>query len=305
MGKTVLAVGNSTIDILLNVPYAPTGGRSVSSKDKYAFTPGGNGAYTAVAIARSGGDCVLCTRVGDDECGSKLLAELEYENINTKFIPKDKAHQTGLKVYLLEEYGNGGRIIYRGANAKLTPFDVERAFESEPALVTADLSMDEEILHILAEKSTDAGIPFVLDATGAYENLRTNNLNGVDIIICDEKEAEILTGIKPDSPDNYLRISLALTNKFPVQFTVLKLGNRGAYIYDGTYCELLSSIGLQTVDTTASNQTFIGAFCANFVVNYDVYEATKYALAASSYAASRVGGFASIPTNPQVCDLLD
>ncbi len=305
MGKTILAVGNSTMDMLLNVPYAPTGGRSVSSKDRYAFTPGGNGAYTAVAIARSGGNCVLCTRVGDDECGSKLLTELEYENVKISYIPRDKNHQTGLKVYLLEEFGNGGRVIYRGANAKLSIIDVERAFNSEPALVTADLSMNDEILQLLAERSTDAGIPFVLDATGAYGNFRSGGLEGIDIIICDEKEAETLTGIKPNSMENYLRVSIALANKFPVQFTVLKLGNKGAYIYDGTYCELLSSIGLQTVDTTAANQVFVGAFCANFVNSYDVYEATEYALAASSFSASRVGGFSSIPTNSQVSDLLD
>ncbi len=305
MGKTILAVGNSTMDVLLNVPYAPTGGRSVSSKDRYAFTPGGNGAYTAVAVARSGGNCALCTRIGDDECGSKLVSEFEYENVDVSYIIKDKSSQTGLKVYLLEEYGNGGRIVYRGANAKLSPLDVERAFGCEPALVTADLSMDENVLKKLAEKSADAGIPFVLDATGAYENYRSGGLDGVDVIICDEKEVETLAGIKPNSTENYLRASLALASKFPVQFTVLKLGNKGAYIYDGTYCELLSSVGLQTVDTTASNQVFVGAFCANFVINYDVYEATKYALAASSFSASKVGGFSSIPTNAQVCDLLD
>ncbi len=305
MGKSILAVGNITMDILLNVPYAPSDGRTVSSKGRYCFTPGGNGAYTAVAIAKAGGNATLCTRVGNDENGDKLITELEYENVNTAYIAKDSEVQSGLKVYLLEEYGNGGKVIYRGANARLCRNDVERALYSEPSLVTADLSMDEAVLECLAQASSERGIPFVLDATGSYENYRGSGLRGVDIIICDEKEAELLTGIKPNSPDNFLRASLALCNKFPVQFSVLKLGNRGAYIYDGTYCELLPSYSLQAVDTTAAHQVFVGAFCNEFLNGYNVYDATKFALAASSLAASKVGGFASIPTGAEIHELLD
>lgn len=305
MKKTILTVGGITMDVLLNVPYAPNEGRVVSSRDKYSFTPGGNGAYMAVAARRAGADVALCARVGDDEQGERLLRYMRDEGVSTGYIVSDPVNQTGLTVYLLEEYGNGGVVTFRGANAKINTANIESAFCCCPDLFVANLETDIEVLNFASNICKDRHIPFVLDATGAYENVKLSGLRGDNIIIVGEREAELLTGVRTDSTENYLRASIALCDKMPLRFVVLKLGKRGAYIYDGKYCELLMSPGLQSVDTTAEHQSFVGAFCADFIRDYDIYTATKYGLAAASFAASRVGGFSSIPTHDDIFNLLD
>lgn len=305
MKGTILTAGYATMDVLLNTPYTPTEGRIVNSRDKYAFTPGGSGAYTAVAASRCDVDVALCARVGEDEQGDRLIRYLKDEGVSTNYVASDPVNQTGLSVFLLEEYGLGGRIVYKGANGKLSVNNVESAFNCCPDLFVANMELDIEVLNYSASLCKTKGIPFVLDATGAYENIKLSGLYGDNIIIVGEKEAEILTGVRTDSTENYLRASISLCDKMPLRFVVLKLGKRGAYIYDGKYCELLMSPGLQTVDTTAEHQTFVGAFCADFIRNYDVYSATKYGLAASALAASKVGGFASIPTGAEIANILD
>ncbi len=305
MKNSILTIGSATMDVLLNVPFAPNGGRTVNSKDRYSFTPGGNGAYTSVAVSRSEVESTLLARIGDDEQGDRLVRFIRDENVNTNYLVKDPVNQTGLSVYLLEEYGLGGGVNFKGASAKLSCANVESAFNSDPIIVTANLELDSEVLNYAASLCRDNSLPFILDATGAYENVRLHTLDGDNIIIVGEKEAEILTGIRTDSTDNYLRTCIALFDKMPLRFAVLKLGMRGAYIYDGKYCELLMSPGLQTVDSTAEHQCFIGAFCSDFIRNYEVDKATKYALAASSLSASRVGGFASIPTKEEIENLVD
>ncbi len=305
MRNSVLTIGPATMDVLLNVPYAPNGGRIVHSRDRYSFTPGGNGAYTAVAVARSEVESCLLTRVGEDEQGDRLIRYLRDDGVNTNYVVKDPVNQTGLSVFLLEEYGLGGRVNFKGASQKLSCPNVESAFNCDPVLVTASLETDMEVLNYTASLCRDSGTPFILDAKGAYENVRLSSLVGDNIIIMGDKEAEVLTGIKPDSTENYLRVCISLFDKMPLRFAVLKLGRKGAYIYDGKYCELLMAPSLQAVDITAEYQCFVGAFCGNFVKDYEIDKAAKYALAASALAASKVGGFASVPTRAEIENLLN
>lgn len=304
MNKTILTAGDLAMDVLLNVPFAPNGGRVVNSKDRYSFTPGGSGAYTAVAAKRAGIDVALCSRVGDDEQGQRLLRYLKEESISTAHINIDSVNQTALNVYLLEEFGLGGKVLYSGASAMINSFDIEDAFGCYPDLFTTSLRTEHEAVKYAANLTRARGIPFVLDATGAYENYRLSDILGVDILIVGEVEAEALTGIRPNSTDNFMRACIALCDRMPLRFVVLKLGSRGAYIYDGKYCELLMAPSIQSVDVTAEHECFVGTFCAQFIKEYDVLDATNYALTAAAMAAGRVGGFSSIPVNDEILNLL-
>ncbi len=304
MEKTILVAGDVAMDILLNVPYAPNEGRTVLSKDVYSFTPGGSGAYTAVAARRAGCGVCLCSRIGDDEQGERLIRYFKDEDVNISQITPDYVNQTALNVYLLEQYGLGGKVCYGGAAARLNADDVEGAFGIAPDLFVTSLKAEHELIKRAASLTRKGEIPFILDASGAYENCRLSDVMGVDILIASEDDAELLTGIRPNSTDNFMRACIALCDKLPLRFVVLKLGKRGAYIYDGKYCELLMAPTLQCVDTTAEHECFVGSFCARFIKEFDVYDATNYALAASAIASSRVGGFASIPNNEEIVNIM-
>ncbi len=304
MNNIILTAGSATMDVLLNVPFAPHEGRTVLSKDRYMFTPGGSGAYTAVAAKRAGADSILAARVGADETGTRFIEHIKEAGVDPTCINSDSKGQTGLEVYLLEEYGLGGRISYAGANTELCPEDIELAFSRYPDLFTANMTVNIKTLQCAADYSREQGIPFVLDATGATRLSGINKLKGVDILIADEDVTEQLTGIRPSDPDNCLRACIALCDMLPLSFVVLKLGYRGAYLYDGTYCELLMSPDCNVVDVTAQHECFVGAFCAYFIEHKDVYDATRYALAASALCVSRVGGFSSIPCDEEIRKLL-
>jgi len=306
MDKTILTIGNATMDVLLNVPFAPGGGRTAFSKDKYEFTSGGSGAYTAVAAKRAGTDAVLCARIGEDEMGKRLLDEYRENGVNINYMARDAIDQTGLNLYIVEEFGPASKICYPGANKNLNSGNIEFAFNSYPNLVTASLEIEEELVRYVSNMARAKEIPFVLDASGAYESLRLDRIGTVDVFIADEKDVEIITGIRPGSPEDCLRASISLFNRMDVKYAVLKLsGRRAAHMYDGKYCHLLESARLQSIDRRAQQQSFVGAFCSQLLSTGDPYRSTEYALAASTIAASKAGGISSIPNDGEIRSLLN
>ncbi len=253
---------------------------------------------------KAGAASSLCACVGDDETGRRMQEHLRSAGVDVSCISVDPKAQTALDVYLLEEYGLGGKISYPGANTKLKGENIEFSFSRYPDLFVTDMSLGYNLLKCAADLTRVQSVPFVLDATGFTDKSCIAGLCGVDILIANEDAVENITRIRPSNTDNCLRACIALCDMLPLRFVVLKLGERGAYIYDGTYCDLLMSPNLQSVDVTAEHECFVGAFSAYFVEEKDVYYATKFALAASAICASRVGGFASMPTKEEILELL-
>ena len=88
--KRILVVSSANMDFIMNIRTLPSAGQTLIDDGSYRFAPGGKGANAAVAIQRLGGDCVFCTRLGNDANGAILQNLYEKEGIDTRFIAHDK-----------------------------------------------------------------------------------------------------------------------------------------------------------------------------------------------------------------------
>ncbi len=305
MAKRILVAGSSNIDLLLNTPYIPAPGETMVSEGNYAFTPGGKGANTAVAVASLGESAVLCSRVGDDAYGDRLIALFKEKGVDTRFVKADRLEQTGLSVVMLEKSGANRVISFKGANRKICEADVENAFSCYPDAVISQLEINPEAIVNAARLAADDGIKFFLDAGPARANFPLEKLERVEVLSPNETETEILTGIRPNSLENCLRASIALCNRVDIGYVVLKLGSRGCYVYDGKYCDLISPFDVPVADKTAAGDVFTAALTVEYLRTNDILKAAKFANAAGALAVSRHGAIASVPTLEEVNALLN
>ena len=305
MAKRILVVGGSVIDFVLNTPYIPAPGETMISDGTYTFTPGGKGANTAVAAAALGADVSLCSRVGDDAYGDRLVALFADRKIDTRFIKVDRLEQTGLATVMVEGNGTNRIVVFSGANKRINDSDVEQAVSSScPDAVISQLEIQPEAVIAAARSANNEGAKFILDAGAAKAGFPLGKLERVEILSPNENETEALTGIRPSNLENCLRASIALCNKVDIKYVVLKLGARGCYVYDGKYCDLISPCEVPVIDTTAAGDVFTAALTAEYLRTDDILASARFANAAGALAVSKRGAINSVPTLEEVQQLL-
>lgn len=302
MKKRILAVGSSNIDFVCRMLRVPESGETLISNDTYAFVPGGKGANCAVAAARLGADVVFCTRLGNDGYASQLLEKYKSEGIDTRFVFRDKTAQTGLEVVLVEQTGHNRIVVYPGANALLSETDIEDAFTCYPDALLIQLETDFESVVVATKMAHKQGAKIFLDASHARSDYPYSALAPLEVFSPNETETEILTGIRPTGSESCLRAAMAICSMIQTKYVVIKLGDRGCFIYDGTHCRHVAPIEIGTaVDTTAASDAFTAALTHRYLNNSEnIYDACEYANAVGAYVVTKRGAFTSLPTQKQL-----
>ena len=289
------------------MPFVPEQGQTIMSDDTYAFVPGGKGANTAVAAARLGGDVVFCTRVGNDSYGEQLYEKYKAEGIDTRFLVMDKTARTGLAVIMVEKTGNNRIVVYPGANINLNDNDAEAAFTAYPDALIMQLEIDKETVIAASRYAREKGTKVFLDAGPVSTDFPLEQLGELEVLSPNETETRILTGITPNSSANCLRACVALMSRVPCKYVVLKLGDRGCYVYDGTHCHHIAPIDVGTpVDTTAAGDAFTAALAVRYMSNgANIIDACEFANAVGGYVVTKAGAFPSLPTTKELRDFLE
>ena len=125
----IVVVGSSNTDMIIKGDRIPAPGETVVG-GAFSTAPGGKGANQAVAAARAGGDVVFVARVGDDMLGRQAIAGYEQDGIDVSFVQRDPALATGVALIIVDQTGNNSIAVASGANAALTPADVELAADA-------------------------------------------------------------------------------------------------------------------------------------------------------------------------------
>ena len=307
MKPRILAIGSSNIDFVCTLDRLPLQGETMISDGSYAFVPGGKGANTAVAAARLGADVVFCTRVGDDSYGKQLVEKYRSEGMDTRFINMDKAARTGLAVIMVENTGHNRITVYPGANMNLSSEDAEEAFTSYPDALLMQLEIDRETVIAASRFAKENGTKVFLDAGPATSDFPLEELGSLEVLSPNETETKVLTGISPTSSANCLRACIELMNRVKCKYVVLKLGDRGCYVYDGTHCHHIAPIDVGVpVDTTAAGDAFTAALAVRYMQNGgDILDACEFANVVGGYVVTKAGAFPSLPTLKELREFLE
>jgi ribokinase len=292
------------MDVVLPVQRIPNRGESIVSEEKYRYIPGGKGANAAVAAARLGADVIFCARIGADDTGERLLKFYEREDINTKYIKKDRNTPTGLAAILLEDDGSNRIVVYPNANLNLKVDDVEDAFLTYPDAVLLQFETNPEAIIAATEFAARKNIPVIIDAGPVRKDFPYELLKQVEIISPNEVETAQITGMNPLTDSMCLQACMRLQNMTKAKISVLKLSDRGSCSYDGKTFEYYTPHYVNVVDTTAAGDSFTAALAIEYIKNNDIRAACKYANVVGALAVTKFGAVTSLPTKKEVDDFI-
>lgn len=301
--QRILVISSANIDFVQRMRRMPYSGETVIENElMYSYIPGGKGANSAIAFARFGADTVFACKLGHDANGKRLRSIYDREGIDTRYIYEDEETPTGLASILVEDNGKNRIIVYPGANMTLTADDIEDSFTCYPDAVYMQLEIPDEAVIEAARRANEAGIPLFIDAGPARLDFPLDKLGKIEIFSPNESECRIFTGITPNTEENCLRAAIRLSSLVEAKYIVIKLGDKGAFIYDVGKREYFTvpSEKVEAVDTTAAGDIFTAVMTYVYLQNRDIVSAVKYATCAAAISVTREGASTSIPTRAEV-----
>jgi ribokinase len=295
---SILVVGSVNMDLVLKVPRIPRSGESLIG-EFYQYVPGGKGANQAVAAARLGASVTFVGRIGGDNHGSRLKQQFHKEGICTDFLKDDHDNQTGLAVILLEQTGDNRILVYPGANMAIDMEDVERAFERGYHALMLQLEVPRDVVIRASRLAKEKNIPTILDA-GPAQAFPLEDVAGLEVLTPNETETYALTGIEVNTVEDAGRAAKLLAEMSKASFVVIKMGGKGAVLYDNGNVEHFTAYSVRAVDTTAAGDAFTAAMATHYVKHRNIREAIRYANAVGALTVTRMGAQPSLPTFEEV-----
>lgn len=294
----IVVVGSSNIDMVVPVPHIPAPGETVLGGD-FQMVPGGKGANQAVAAARLGARVTLVARLGEDVFAEASLANFAAAGIDTTHVRRDAGAASGVALIFVGPGGENSIAVAPGANARLSPEDVEAA---EAEIAAADLLLLQlEVPLPTVERAVALAKRFrarVLLNPAPARAVPDDLIARVDLLTPNESEARALLG-GPAGAKGPEAAAAALLRR-GAGAVVVTLGKRGALLVTGEGQAEIPARPVTAVDTTAAGDTFSAALAVAWAEGRPLEAAAAWAAAAAALCVTRRGAQPSLPTRAEV-----
>lgn len=297
--KPIVVVGSINQDLVVAAPHIPGAGETIIGTD-FQVHPGGKGANQAVAVARLGYPVHMIGRLGDDAVGAQMRAHLQQSGVGTEAIGTSEG-ASGVALIVVSAKGENSIVVAPGANAKLTPQDIEAnlALIKHAGIVLAQLETPLDTVEALALICARADVPLMLDPAPAQQ-LPASVLKSVAWITPNETEAAFYAHANAADVSAPAAIARALFAS-GCRGVVLKLGSRGAYLANAEgKTEQVPAFAVHAIDSTAAGDAFNGAFAVGLMLGKSPRESAVFAAAVAAISVTRRGAQPSMPTMSEV-----
>ena len=294
MSKPISVVGSSNMDLVIKTERIPRPGETILGGE-FVMIAGGKGANQAVAAARLGAQVNFIARVGNDAFGTKMLENFARDGINSGFVVKDQSKASGVATITVDSHGENSIVVAPGANAALSPADIEAAEKviAESGSLLLQLEIPLETVIRAAELAHKHGTRVILDPAPA-QKLPEKLLKLIDILTPNESEAELLTGIGGDSEESARKQAECLFAA-GVSCVLVTRGASGSMLYDGREFKSFPALKVKSVDSTAAGDCFNGALAAALAEGKALDQAIEFASRAAACSTTRLGAQDSLP----------
>lgn len=309
--KRIIVVGSINMDLVARTPRIPLPGETLMG-DSFVTVPGGKGANQAVAAARLGAKTCqvhLVGRVGGDDFGERMLNGFNGHGVETGRVTVTEGASSGVAIIFVDRQGENTIVVAPGANALLTPRDVDAAEDLIAGAAAVILQLEiplETAVHVVA-MCQRLGVFTILDPTPAPENL-PRELYGVDIFTPNQREATALLGVSAPGRGKHADDAKGIGAQFlslGARTVVLKRGNRGAVVIDrDETIRTIPPYKVNVVDTTAAGDAFTGALAVGRAEGMALAESVRFANAAGALCCQAFGAQPALPSREAVDQLI-
>ena len=303
MAAKILMTGSIMMDLILQMPRIPHPSESLLGTS-YSNAGGGKGSNSAVAACKAGGEVSVCGTLGKDSNGEALLAMLTDIGIDVSNLTLKEGANTGMAVIMLEEDGMNRLAIYTGANNDTTPEAVDAAFEGkeyDALMMQLEIPLETNV-HAF-ELAHERGMITCLDA-GPAQDYPLERFKGLTILSPNETETEALVGILPKDDETCIAASKILKERSDCKYVVLKMGDKGSFIYGDDICQMVPTFKVEAVDPTAAGDCFTGVLVKQYAETKDIVASARYASAAAAISVQHLGAQPSLPTKEAIDEFI-
>jgi len=295
----ILVIGSSNTDMVIKTKSLPAPGETILG-GKFLMNPGGKGANQAVAAARLGCKVTFVTKRGNDLFGNQTVGLLMREGIDTQYIVKDPVLPSGVALITVDSKGENSIVVAPGSNSNLQPEDLPaHLFDcNEYKILLLQLEIPLQTVEFSAAAANECGMKVILNPAPA-EALSENLLKNIWMVTPNEIEAEELTGISINDIHS-AELAASKLMEMGVTNVIITLGEAGAYLKSGEVSELMPTIKVNAVDTTAAGDVFNGALAVALAEERDLKDAVAFANKVAAVSVTRLGAQASAPYRKEI-----
>lgn len=302
MTAKLVVTGSFNMDLVAYVPRFPRPDETILGA-RYLTTPGGKGSNQAVAAARLGADVSFVGRIGSDTFGDAAFDLWGREQVNTRYVVRDRKNATGVSlIYVAEATSENMIVVVPGANMALSRADVDSAAEAiaRAQVVLTQLENPLETTAWVLRLGRMSGVTTILNpAPGAP--VLPDLLANADFIIPNEVELEVLTGGRYDDPAAAAR-KLIVDDR---QTVIVTLAERGALIVTHDTEMLSPAFRVRVADTTGAGDAFSAGLAVALAEGRETEAAVRFASAAAALCVTRPGAAQSMPTREALDTFLE
>lgn len=267
--RSITVIGSINIDLVVVAARLPREDETVLGHD-YRVVCGGKGANQAAAAARFGGRVQMVGCVGDDEYGRLAKTNLSERGVGTRGVRTIKGVSTGTALIVVDRQGRNLIAVAPNANSRVRA--PRRAFDIVVSQLETPYAVPRAKLFILNPA------PANLDLLQKSRR-NTRPLSGVDIVVPNEHEAEVLTGQRhaAKAARELLRMGAARA--------IITLGAAG--VFDSAANQTSPAFRVRVTDTVGAGDAFVGALAAAIARGHP--DAVRFAQAAAALKCTRPG----------------
>jgi sugar/nucleoside kinase (ribokinase family) len=300
----LLVIGEINPDLVLTGDVTPTFGQVEKMVDNATLSIGSSSCIFACGAARLGLKVAFIGKIGDDEFGQYMRAQMAAREIDVGGIVVDPALKTGLSVILSR--GNDRAILtFSGSIAEMRLEDIDFSFFSQAHHLHLGgyfmLSHLQPHVGDIFRRAHSQGMTTSIDTNYDPDEKWSGGLDDAlaEANIFLPNETELLAISHTRDVDTGLEKLTA-----GGRVVAVKLGAKGGAARQSERTIRAPALPIQVVDTTGAGDSFDAGFIYGWLHQWDLDRCLKLACACGSLSTRALGGTSSQPTLDEALKVL-
>lgn len=283
------------MDLIAYAPRLPAPGETLMGT-RFQTGYGGKGANQAVAAARLGAAVAMVARVGGDVFGADMLANFAAQGIDVARVLRTEGVSSGVAPIAVDDAGRNAIIVVAGANALLTPADVDAAAPAirRARVLLCQLEVPLETSLRALTLAREAGVLTILNPAPAPEALHDAMLRVSDLVCPNESEASAISGIPVTDAASAEAAGRVLVGR-GARAAIVTLGAAGCLYVSASETWRAPAPVVTAVDTTGAGDCFLGSLAFFLACAAGLRDAAIRAAAVAALSVQRPGTQTSYP----------
>lgn len=295
----VVGLGFATLDTIGLTPHLPALDQGVLLE---AVTRQGGGpvAQALVTLRRLGATTGFVGRLGDDDVGAVIRADLDAEGVDLHHLQIEPGATSPQSIILVDRpTGKRSICAFRGSVGDVVLDDEALRYAGSGRFLHLD-GHSPLAAASAAHAARERGVRVCLDAgAGAPVEQLLALVPATDVLIAAEQFAARI------APDGAFATGAARVLGMGPDIVVVTRGDRGSYTFTADTAFATPAFPVAVVDTTGAGDVFHGAYLYGLLQGWTLESTAAFASATAAIKCTGLGGRAAIPPLPTVLRFLE